>query len=231
MIVRMFRTITRLNPFKTADTRRLATLFAVVYFAQGMWGLPSQPMVITLKERGLSSAAVADFMLISTLPWLIKPLYGLLSDFVPLFGRRRQSYFLITSALASVSGIVLAMMSEHTYWRMAGWYTAMGFGLAFTDVLTDALMVENGRPRGLTGAFQSVQWAAIYMASILVGLVGGHFAETRNLHATFALAACFPLMSMVMAVFFVHDPRVTIERGAFRETWRAIRDAARSREI
>src|SRR5439155_1264209 len=85
----MFRSA--LNPFRTPDARRLATLFAVVYFAQGMWGLPTQPMTIVLKERGLSSAAVADFMLISTLPWLIKPLYGLLSDFVPLFGRRRGS--------------------------------------------------------------------------------------------------------------------------------------------
>ena len=229
MISGMFRSA--LNPFKTPDARRLATLFAVVYFAQGMWGLPIQPMTIVLKERGLSSAAVADFMLISTVPWLIKPVYGLLSDFVPLFGRRRKSYFLIMSALASASGVWLALSSEHSYWRLAGWYTAMGFGLAFTDVLTDALMVENGRPRGLTGAFQSVQWAAIYTASILVGLVGGYFAETRNLHATFAIAACFPLISMVMAVFFVHDPRVTIERGAFRETWGAIRGAARSREI
>ncbi|HEY2996290.1 MAG TPA: MFS transporter [Methylomirabilota bacterium] len=225
----MFRSA--LDPFRTPDARRLATLFAVVYFAQGMWGLPIQPMTIVLKERGLSSAAVADFMLISTVPWLIKPVYGLLSDFVPLFGRRRKSYFLIMSALASASGVWLALSSEHSYWRLAGLYTAMGFGLAFTDVLTDALMVENGRPRGLTGAFQSVQWAAIYTASILVGLVGGYFAETRNLHATFAIAACFPLISMVMAVFFVHDPRVTIERGAFRETWGAIRSAARSREI
>jgi MFS family permease len=225
----MFRSA--LDPFRTPDARRLATLFAVVYFAQGMWGLPIQPMTIVLKERGLSSAAVADFMLISTVPWLIKPVYGLLSDFVPLFGRRRKSYFLIMSALASASGVWLALSSEHSYWRLAGLYTAMGFGLAFTDVLTDALMVENGRPRGLTGAFQSVQWAAIYTASILVGLVGGYFAETRNLHATFAIAACFPLISLVMAVFFVHDPRVTIERGAFRETWGAIRSAARSREI
>ena len=229
MISGMFRSA--LDPFKTPDARRLATLFAVVYFAQGMWGLPIQPMTIVLKERGLSSAAVADFMLISTVPWLIKPVYGLLSDFVPLFGRRRKSYFLIMSALASASGVWLALSSEHSYWRLAGLYTAMGFGLAFTDVLTDALMVENGRPRGLTGAFQSVQWASVTVASILVGLVGGYFAETRNLHATFAIAACFPLISMVMAVFFVHDPRVTIERGAFRETWGAIRSAARSREV
>src|SRR5258705_6648498 len=152
---RMRALFERLNPFKTAAARRLALLFGVVYFAQGMWYLPNQTITIVLKDRGLSAGQVADFFLITIVPWLIKPVYGLLSDFVPLFGRRRKSYFLLTSALASVSGIVLATLSEHSYWRLAGWYTAMGFGLAFTDVLTDALMVENGRPRGLTGAFQS----------------------------------------------------------------------------
>lgn len=231
MISRMFATLRELNPLKTADAKRLATLFAVVYFAQGMWSLPVQPMTIVLKERGLSATNVADFMLISTIPWLIKPLYGLLSDFVPLFGFHRKSYFLLSSALASASGIVLAVMSEHAYWKLAFWYTAMGFGLAFTDVLTDAVMVENGRPRGLTGAFQSVQWAAIYTASILVGLIGGHFAEERNLHATFALAAGFPLISLVMATLFIHEAPARAERGAFRDTWQAIRDAARGREI
>src|SRR5438128_9532084 len=221
MISGMFRSA--LNPFKTPDARRLATLFAVVYFAQGVWGLPIQPMTIVLKERGLSSAAVADFMLISTVPWLIKPVYGLLSDFVPLFGRRRKSYFLIMSALASASGVWLALSSEHSYWRLAGLYTAMGFGLAFTDVLTDALMVENGRPRGLTGAFQSVQWACITVASVLVGVVGGRLAETRSLRAAFLLAACFPMISMLMGLLVVREPRTTFDREAFRETLGAIR--------
>jgi predicted MFS family arabinose efflux permease len=227
----MFAILRALNPLKTADAKRLATLFAVVYFAQGMWSLPVQPMTIVLKERGLSATNVADFMLISTIPWLIKPLYGLLSDFVPLFGLHRKSYFLLSSSLASASGMVLAVLSEHGYWKLAFWYTAMGLGLAFTDVLTDAVMVENGRPRGLTGAFQSVQWASIYTASILVGLIGGYFAEQRNLHATFALAACFPLISLVMAALFIHETPSRADRGAFRDTWRAIRDAARGREI
>jgi MFS family permease len=227
----MFRTIRALNPFKTAEARRLAALFGVVYFAQGMWGLPVQPMTIVLKERGLTAGQVADFMLLATAPWLIKPVYGLLSDFVPLFGRRRKSYFLVASALAALAGLVLAVSSEHTYWRMAGWYTAMGFGLAFTDVMTDALMVETGRPRGLTGAFQSVQWAAIYTASILVGVAGGFFAERRDLHATFAIAACFPLVSLTMATLFVHEPRTAGPRGAFRATWQAIRQAARGRDL
>jgi len=36
--------------------------------------------------------------------------------------------------------------------RMATLVTLMALGLAFTDVLVDALMVENGKPLGLTGA-------------------------------------------------------------------------------
>src|SRR5881397_2852663 len=93
---------------KTADAKRLALLFGVVYFAQGMWYLPNQAITIVLKERGLAAGQVADFFLITIIPWLIKPAYGLLSDFVPLFGRRRQSYFLLTCALAAAAGLILA---------------------------------------------------------------------------------------------------------------------------
>jgi len=67
-------------------------------------------------------------------------------------------------------------------------------------------MVENGKPRGLTGAFQAVQWGAIYMAAVLVGELGGLLAERRSLHAAFVVAALFPLISFGMTLFVVHDP-------------------------
>src|SRR6266511_1793861 len=126
----------RLHPFQTPDARRLAFLFAVVYFAQGMWYLPNQTLTIVLKERGLSAGQVAGFFTISTVPWLIKPVYGLVSDFVPLFGLRRKSYLLLTSALAAAAGLALGLV-EPTYWWLAALFTLMGLGLAFTDVLID----------------------------------------------------------------------------------------------
>jgi MFS family permease len=221
----------RLNPFRTPDARRFALLFAVVYFAQGMWNLPTQTITIVLKDGGLSPGQVADFFLITTVPWLIKPAYGLVSDFVPLFGRRRLSYFLLTTSLAAASGFALALLPAHGYWAMAALFTLMGLGLAFTDVLTDALMVETGRARGLTGAFQSVQWAAIYTASILVGVLGGELAEGGRLHLAFGLAACFPLISFVMALLFVREPPLSERAETFRETWTAIRAAATQRNV
>jgi hypothetical protein len=78
--------------FHQAEARRMALVFAVVYFAQGMWDLPAQPITLLLKERfGYSATQVAALFSVTTIPWLIKPAYGLLSDCVPLFGRRRKS--------------------------------------------------------------------------------------------------------------------------------------------
>ena len=118
--------------------------------------------------------------------------------------------------MAAVAGATLATAAGHGYWSLAIFFTIMGLGLAFTDVLTDALMVESGKPRGLTGAFQSVQWAAIYSATMLVGIVGGYMAEHRNLHGAFAAATVFPLLSLVMALYFVHDVRARADRDAVR---------------
>jgi MFS family permease len=223
--------LARRSPFTTPEARRLGVLFAVVYFAQGMWNLPYQGLTVLLKDRGLSAGQVADFFLISTIPWLIKPAYGLISDFVPLFGRRRKSYFLVATALASAAGFALAGLRDHPYWPTAILFTLMGLGLAFTDVLTDAMMVEKGRPLGLTGAFQAMQWAAIYTASILVGVGGGYLAGARRLDLAFALAGAFPLVSLIMALLFVREGPARADWAALRATGRATRAAVTSREI
>jgi predicted MFS family arabinose efflux permease len=92
-------------------------------------------------------------------------------------------------------------------------------------------MVENGRRLNLTGAFQSVQWAAIYTSSILVGLGGGWLAQRRRLDLAFLLAAVFPLLSLAMATLVVREPRAPADRAAGRERLRAVRGALRAREI
>ena len=221
----------RLLPFRTREAQRLALLFGVVYFSQGMWYLPNQVITIFFKDQGLSPSQVANFFLVSTMPWFIKPVYGLISDFVPLFGRRRKSYFLLTCILSALSGIWLAVMPEHPFWWMAALFTTMGFGLAFTDVLTDALMVEAGRPLGLTGAFQAVQWACITSAAVLIGVVGGHLAHTRELNLAFGISAVFPLVSFAMALFFVHETPAPRDAAAFHATTRAIREALAHRDV
>jgi MFS family permease len=227
----MLDTLRTLHPFKTPEAQRLAVLFGVVYFAQGMWYLPNQTITAVLKDDGLRPGAIATFFAVATAPWLVKPLYGLISDFFPLFGRRRQGYFLLTTGLGALAGFALSVSGTRDYWTLLLLFTLMGLGLAFTDVLTDATMIENGRRLGLTGAFQSVQWAAIYVSSILVGEVGGHLAHGRSLSGAFAVAAVFPLVSLVMAAAVLREPRAPADRAAVLRTWQAVRSALGGRDI
>jgi len=225
--------LTTLEPFRESpEARRLALVFAIVYFAQGMWYLPNLSITFLLKDTfGLSAAQTATFFSITVIPWLIKPVYGLISDFVPLFGQRRKSYFILTSGMAAAMGLSLTIMGSYTYWGVAIFFTLMGLGLAFTDVLTDALMVENGQRLGLTGPFQAVQWAAISFASILVGIGGGWLAEHKFLSVTFLIATVFPVITLAMAIFLIAEPRIQAGERQFRETWIAIRGAIGSRTL
>jgi MFS family permease len=197
-----------------------------------MWDLPAQPITFALKERfGYSATQVASFFSVIMTPWLMKPAYGLLSDFVPLFGRRRRSYPILSGALATAAGLTLSLLPAYTPWRMALLFTATGLGLAFTDVVVDALMVEHGQRWQLTGAFQSPQWASIEAASLLVGLAGGALTARGSLHLAFFLAALFPLLSLTIGVFAIPEARAGRAAGQVQATWSAMRGALRSRPL
>ena len=76
----------------------LGALFGLLYFVQGIVeptdGLLSQPIKSLLRNWGYSAASTAWFISVLSIAWAIKPLYGLLTDFVPLAGSRRRSYLL-----------------------------------------------------------------------------------------------------------------------------------------
>ena len=122
-------------------------------------------------------------------------------------------------------------MPGASYAQLAALITLLWLGVGFTDVLTDALMVENGKRVGLTGAFQSVQWGALSAASILVGVGGGYLAERRAFAAAFALVACFPVVSFLMALLVVREAPARPSLEGFGETRRAVREALGRRDL
>jgi len=76
-----------------------------------------------------------------------------------------------------------------------------------------------------------VQWAALSAASILVGVAGGYLAERRAFSGAFALVACFPLISLLMAWLVVHEPPARPNLEGLGETWTALRQAMTRRDL
>src|SRR5215510_3847246 len=96
--------------------RRLMLFFAIVYavegIGQGRFGIIFQPLSYYLKVNGWSPVEVTAYFAVLNFPWVIKPAFGLVSDFVPLFGYRRKSYLLISSALSAASYGGIAILTE-----------------------------------------------------------------------------------------------------------------------
>jgi predicted MFS family arabinose efflux permease len=223
-------------PDQRGAFRRLAPFFAAIYFVQGIAepgaGIGSQPLFYLLKERlGLGPADTATFMAIVGVAWTVKPLYGLTSDFFPLFGYRRRSYLLCTTALAAAAWFFLGIQPAHAYGLTLLVLVFCGLGLAFSDVLCDAVMVETGKPLGMTGRFQSVQWGAINAASVLAGIGGGWLSRDVSPQHTFLLISVFPALSFITTAVTLREPRARFDKEVLRSTARAIWSAVGSRPL
>src|SRR6185437_10989574 len=82
---------------------RLMLFFAIVYtvegFCQAKAGVIWQPLTHYLKQtQGWDTVQIAASLAVLDVPWVVKPIYGIISDFVPLFGYRRRSYLLLANA-------------------------------------------------------------------------------------------------------------------------------------
>mmetsp|Transcript_30320 Transcript_30320/g.35301 ORF Transcript_30320/g.35301 Transcript_30320/m.35301 type:complete len:706 (+) Transcript_30320:54-2171(+) len=67
-----------------------------IYFVEGALGLARLAQTFYLKDTlHLDPASLSALTGLFTLPWTIKPLYGFLSDGVPLFGYKRRSYLIL----------------------------------------------------------------------------------------------------------------------------------------
>ena len=59
-------------------------------------GIIAQPLIYYFKEvHSWTPVQVTAALTAFNFPWIIKPIYGLVSDFVPLFGYRRKSYLIL----------------------------------------------------------------------------------------------------------------------------------------
>jgi hypothetical protein len=115
------------------------------------------------------SLAVVD------LPWIIKPLWGAISDFVPLFGYRRRSYLVIANVI--VVGAFAWVATLTTIDALIPALVLTSISMAISSTLCGALLVENGQKHNASGRFVNQQWLWFNITLMLAGMLGGFLIE------------------------------------------------------
>jgi folate/biopterin transporter len=178
-------------------------LFAIslVYLVQGLLGLSRLAIFTFFKDDlKLDPATVALLTSLGMAPWVVKPIYGFLSDSVPLWGYRRRSYLVLCGAAGAASWAALAGPVDTASAAVMALVVG-SLSTACADVVADSIVVElsRGEPQSTAGSLQSLCWASASGGAILSAYFSGSLVQEYGPRPVFLITAAFPLLVAVAA--------------------------------
>ncbi len=153
------------------------------------------------------------------LAWYCKPLSGILSDSVPLWGTRRRHYLLLSSLGGGLLWVLLAFVPQRygpILWSMA----AINAMCVVMSSVAGGLLVESGQQSGMTGRLSVLRQVILGGSALLAGPVGGYLAARAFGWTCVTGAMLFFLLFPVVA-FFLPEPRTAKGNGHLGATLRA----------
>ena len=105
-------------------------------FMQGIQSLSGTATTYLLKDELNVSPAVSDSLGgFITIPWVIKPLWGFMSDTLPIFGSRRRAYLALGGFLGFL-GLFLMATCPFTLANVAAFSLVSSIGTAIANTVT-----------------------------------------------------------------------------------------------
>jgi MFS family permease len=211
--------------------------FAIVYAVEGTCqaksGIMWQPLSHWLKEAlHWDPVTISASLAILDVPWIIKPLWGAISDFVPLFGYRRRPYLVLASVAAFLAFARVATID--TAAALIPALTVTAIAMAVSSTLCGALLVETGQKTNRSASFVNQQWLWFNIAQMISVLLAGYlieiFSPAGALHAAASIAAIAPL-TIIAGVWLIQEPRARVDMGALRERLDALLSVFRNRNL
>ncbi|MGC2079047.1 MAG: MFS transporter [Xanthobacteraceae bacterium] len=208
----------------------LLWFFALVYFAEGSGGLLSQPLNYYLKQvHDWTPLQISAYVSILNLPWMIKPLYGLVSDLIPIFGSRRKSYLLLANAAAIAGFLSVTQLTMPDQLVFALLLTTCA--TAISSAVSGAVLVENGQRLHESGTFVNQQWLWYTISAMTVAILGGGLVQrlepTTALHSAAAIGACAPLLVIFGTVVLVPEKKAPMNIQGMKHTLEELSNAFR----
>ena len=207
----------------------------LVYAVQGILGISRLAVSFFLKdELALSPAEVAALMGIAALPWVIKPVFGFISDGLPIFGYRRRPYLILSGLLGVGAWLSLANL-VHTAAGATLAIAITSLSVAFSDVIVDSLIVERARDEsvGKAGSLQALCWGASAVGGLLTAYFSGLLLQHFSTRTVFGLTAAFPLLVSAAALWISEEPveladgnRETVVKEQMQQLWQALTQKA-----
>ncbi|XP_059069508.1 probable folate-biopterin transporter 6 isoform X1 [Cryptomeria japonica] len=148
----------------------------------------------------MQPASTQVLMALSTIPWDIKPIYGLITDTFPIAGYRRWPYLAICGIIGCLCLWALSFF-ELVPWMATLLMAGVAMCTAFPDVVTDATVAQQSKtiPK-FASDLQSLSWGSMAVGGLFGCGVSGAAVHELGPQSSYLLVSIAPLMLIVAAL-------------------------------
>ncbi|KAG6576419.1 Folate-Biopterin Transporter (FBT) Family [Phytophthora cinnamomi] len=193
-------------------------LITVVYVVQGFSSFTALAVNYFFKDHlHLRPTESQLLQMLIKVPWRVKPVYGILSDSLPLFGYHRKSYMMLCSVLQTAATLTMAVPDLVTTPAIAVLMLMLqSLSVAVIDVVIDARVVEISRLDPINGPndLQSLSWIATSLGGMLGAFLSGPATDDLGVRGVFLAAALGPVTTLLFSMT-MEESKSTLSKRDF----------------
>ncbi|XVE71276.1 hypothetical protein DITRI_Ditri10aG0138100 [Diplodiscus trichospermus] len=141
------------------------------------------------------------------IPWIMKPVWGLLTDVFPIKGYRRRPYFVVAGVLGGASALMVALIGNLPAALALGCLIGVAAGMAIADVTIDACIARNSIEVPLLAPDMQSLCGFCSSAGALIGYsTSGFFVHHLGAQGALILLAIPPVFIIVLG-FVMYELR------------------------
>ncbi|HPH95317.1 MAG TPA: MFS transporter [Anaerolineaceae bacterium] len=202
------------------------SLFGLLYFTQGtILGYFASLNALYLLDKGIDMAQVGIFASIALIPFMIKILFGMISDRFNFFGLgHRKPYIVLGLAVQFICLLMVANINPgQNFWGFVALAFCLQMGMAFYDTCTDGLALDI-TPLSEKGVLQGFMVGGRAVGVIAAASLAGLIAESLGWPPVFYFLAGLTLLPFLLLFLIKETERQPGERfnwsafGAFKNT-------------
>ncbi|XP_042989160.1 probable folate-biopterin transporter 6 [Carya illinoinensis] len=158
-------------------------------------------------------SVVQLFLGLYYIPWVIKPVWGLLTDLFPVGGYRRRPYFILAGALGTVSATVVALGGSMAVVVALGSLIGVTAAMAIASVTIDACIARNSiEIRSLAPDLQSLCGFCSSVGSLVGYSSSGFFVHHLGAQEALGLLAV-PQALLIVLGFLFYETKSSVRSG------------------
>lgn len=167
-------------------------------------------------QLNLNPAAQSQILSLTQIPWILKPVYGAITDLVPFLNYRRKSYLFLTGIVNIFSWYSMSLCKDEVTASIL--LILINSSLCFGSVIGEALIVELSQiPSSSSNinneddeskSYVSLFFMWKYIGLLLSSLLKGFLLEIVSVNTIFIISAIIPIL-YVISSFIIKEKRAS----------------------